>query len=189
MRHLAQMKFLAVAATLTVAPPTSAATMLTAQPDPTPDVAPFVTAPPAVMPDRDALIAALRQKVKYVFVVFNENHSFDNEFGTFPGANGLFSDGTAPRDAAHTPGFVEHYTAADGSTVEVKPVRLGPEQNSTVVDSVDHSHAGLAAKLHVTGRAAAMDEFAQSEYRRYAGRGGPANTALGKQYGVGSGYG
>ncbi len=182
MRHAARMRFLVVAATLALASPTTAATMLTAQPDPTPDVAPFVTAPPAVMPDRDTLIAALRQKVKYVFVVFNENHSFDNEFGTFPGANGLFSDGTAPRDAAHTPGFVEHYTVADGSTVEVKPVRLGPEQNSTVMDSVDHSHAGLAAKLHVIGTAAAMDEFAQSEYRRYASRGGPANLALGKQY-------
>ena len=156
--------------------------MLTAQPDPTPDVAPFVTPIPAAMPDRDAVIAALRQKVKYVFVVFNENHSFDNEYGTFPGANGLFSDGTAPRDAAHTPGFVEHYTAADGSTVEVQPVRMGPEQNSTVVDSVDHSHTGLAAKLHVTGTVAAMDQFAQSEYTRYASRGGPANVALGKQY-------
>ncbi len=156
--------------------------MLTAQPDPTPDVAPFVTTIPATMPGRDAVIAALRQKVKYLFVVFNENHSFDNEYGTFPGANGLFSDGTAPRDPGHTPGFVERYTAVDGSTVEVKPVRMGPEQNSTIVDSVDHSHTGLASKLHVTGIAAAMDRFAQSEYTRYASRGGPANIALGKQY-------
>ena len=158
--------------------PASASPMLTAQPDPTPDVAPFVTPIPTTMPDRDAVIAALRQKVKYVFVVFNENHSFDNEYGSFPGANGLFSDGTTPRDAAHTPGFAERYTAADGTTVEVKPVRMGPEQNSTVVDSVDHSHTGLAAKLHVTGTTAAMDRFAQSEYTRYAGRGGPANIAL-----------
>ena len=36
-------------------------------------------------------IALLRQKVKYVFVIFHENGSFDHYFGTFPGANGLFS--------------------------------------------------------------------------------------------------
>ncbi len=172
----------AVAAALAAAQPAGAAPLLTAQPDPTPDVAPFVTAIPAAMPDRDALIAALRQKVKYVFVVFNENHSFDNEFGTFPGANGIFSDGSNPRDAGHTPGFSETYTAADGSKVQVQPVRLGPEQNSTVVDSVDHSHTGLAFKMHLTGATPAMDMFAQSEYSRYAGRGGPANIAMGKQY-------
>ena len=40
-------------------------------------------------PHRDAL----RKKVRYVFVVFNENHSFDNEFGTLPGVDGLYSDG------------------------------------------------------------------------------------------------
>ncbi|MGI4795692.1 MAG: alkaline phosphatase family protein [Janthinobacterium lividum] len=36
-------------------------------------------------------IALLQQKVKYVFVIFNENQSFDHHFGTFPGANGLLS--------------------------------------------------------------------------------------------------
>ena len=160
----------------------SASPMLTAQPDPTPDVQPFVQPIPATMPDRDAVIALLRQKVKYVFVIFNENHAFDNEFGSFPGANGLFSDGAAPRDAAHTPGFVEQYMDAAGNAVTLHPVRLGPEQNSSFVDSVDHSHTGLAAKLHVTGTQAAMDRFAQSEYTRYAGRGGPANIAMGKQF-------
>ena len=172
----------ALALALGTASPSGAAPMLTAQPDPTPDVGQFVQPVPDAMPDRDALIQALRQKVKYVFVIFNENHAFDNEFGTFPGANGLFSDGTAPRDAADTPGFVEHYTAADGSVVDVRPIRLGPEQNSSFIDSVDHSHTGLAAKLHVTGTASAMDRFSQVEYTKYAGRGGAANIAMGKQF-------
>ena len=35
-------------------------------------------------------VQLLRQKVKYVFVMFQEN-SFDHYFGTFPGANGIFS--------------------------------------------------------------------------------------------------
>jgi len=32
---------------------------------------------------REALVKMLQKKIKYVFVIFNENHSFDNEFGTF----------------------------------------------------------------------------------------------------------
>src|SRR5271166_5861621 len=36
-------------------------------------------------------VALLRQKVKYVFVLFQENRSFDHYFGTYPGANGLTS--------------------------------------------------------------------------------------------------
>ena len=179
MRHSA----LVTAALLMGAGRTWAATpMLTAQPDPAPEVQPHVRPLPDAMPGRDALIEALRGKVKYVFVIFNENHSFDNEFGTFPGANGLFSDGTKPRDAAHTPGFEQHYTGGGGEDVVVHPVRIGPEQNGTVVDSVDHSHAGLAAKLHVDGTAAAMDRFARTEYGRYANRGGPANIAMGRQF-------
>ena len=38
-----------------------------------------------------AKIALLRQNIKYVFVLFQENRSFDHYFGTYPGANGLFA--------------------------------------------------------------------------------------------------
>src|SRR5579862_4903243 len=31
----------------------------------------------------------ISQKIKYVFILFQENHSFDNYFGTFPGAENL----------------------------------------------------------------------------------------------------
>src|ERR1700677_2255755 len=34
-------------------------------------------------------IDLLRKKVKYVFVLFQENRSFDHYFGTYPGADGL----------------------------------------------------------------------------------------------------
>ncbi len=157
--------------------------LVTPQPDPGPAVAPYVSEP-AAGPEmsRDQLIAALRSKVKYVFVIFNENHSFDNEFGTFPGANGLFSDGTAPRDAAHTPGFTQSYTDAGGKQVTVSPFRIGPEQNATFIDSVDHSHAGLARKLHVTNGVPAMDGFAEDEYSRFASKGGANNRAMGTQF-------
>jgi len=47
------------------------------------------------------LIQALRNRVKYAFVMFNENNSFDHEFGAFPGANGIYSDGERPPLAVH----------------------------------------------------------------------------------------
>ena len=76
-----------------------------------------------------------RQKVKYVFVIFNENRSFDHEYGTLPGVNGLYSDGKTPRSPADTPGFTESYLDTNtGETVTVQPFRLGPEQNSTIKD-------------------------------------------------------
>jgi len=133
--------------------------------------------------DRRELIKLLREKVKYVFVIFNENHSFDNEFGTFPGVNGLYSDGLKARPAANTPGFTQTYVdRITGKIVTVRPFRMGPEQNSGVVDTVDHSHTGLAAKLHVVKGLPQMDGFAYDEYYRFAKMGGKANNAMGMQY-------
>src|SRR5579872_3493178 len=40
------------------------------------------------------LLAALRQHVKHVFIIYQENHSFDEYFGTFPGADNLTSAAT-----------------------------------------------------------------------------------------------
>ncbi|MBV9813189.1 MAG: phosphoesterase [Acetobacteraceae bacterium] len=156
---------------------------VTPQPDPSPVIARYVVDPttgPAL--PRDQLIQRLRQRIKYVFVIFNENHSFDNEYGTFPGANGLYSDGRAPRDPAHTPGFVQSYNDSSGTAVTLRPFRIGPEQNATFVDSVDHSHVGLARKLGVKGGVPQMDGFAADEYERFAGKGGAANAAMGTQY-------
>jgi phospholipase C len=49
----------------------------------------------------------LRKKVKYVFVIFHENESFDHFFGTFPGANGLFTAPDGFKPAKRTPSFVQ----------------------------------------------------------------------------------
>lgn len=153
--------------------------LVTAQPDPGPAVLPYVTdLVNRDAPSRETLIRMLRKKVRYVFVIYNENHSFDNEFGTFPGVNGLYSDGSSPRLA---PGSAQGYTDVHGKRVTVRPFRIGPEQNATFVDSADHSHKGLARKLHVTQGVAAMDGFAADEYSRYAARGGAANVAMGTQ--------
>ena len=160
--------------------------MVTAQP-PTrdPAVAP-VFRNPAKGPklSRAQLVKLLRKKVKYVFVIFNENESFDHEYGTFPGANGLYADSQGPRDPAHTPGFVQFYTdSSTGKKVMVHPFRLGPQQNASVMDSVDHSHKALAKKLDVMDGNPRMDGFAQAEF---SGKSGPAKTASeiarGRQY-------
>jgi phospholipase C len=110
-----------------------------------------------------------------VFVIFNENRSFDHEYGTLPGVNGLYSDGKNPRSAADTPGFTESYLDTNtGETVSVQPFRVGPQQNSTIKDSTDHSHPGLAAKIDVQNGVPKMDKFAEVEWRRYARSGGAA---------------
>ena len=131
-----------------------------------------------------AMTALLRKRIKYVFVIFNENESFDHEFGTFPGANGLYSTGTKPRAATATPGFIQHYVdASSGQTLSVSPFRIGPAQNATVMDSVDHAHSALARKLHVVDGVPQMDGFAQSEF---SGKSGPLKTpaqaARGRQF-------
>ena len=161
----------------------AAAPLVHLQPDAGPDIAPYVVDPGAgPAPSRDELIAALRKKVKYVFVIFNENHSFDNEFGTFPGANGLYSDGVTPRDAVHTPGFTQHFKDAQGTDFTVQPFRIGPEQNATFVDSVDHSHKGLAKKLALKDGVPTMEGFAQTEYGRFKPEGGAKSDAMAKQF-------
>ena len=43
----------------------------------------------APVPTRDQLIAALRAHLHHVFVIYQENRSFDSYFGTFPGTDNL----------------------------------------------------------------------------------------------------
>ncbi|HET6414112.1 MAG TPA: alkaline phosphatase family protein [Anaeromyxobacter sp.] len=156
---------------------------MTAQPEVGQDLVRYFNDPrhePRLDRERTALL--LREKVKYVFVIFNENHSFDNEYGTFPGVNGLYSTGEKPRSPQDTPGFTQTYTDVNGTTVTARPFRIGPDENATVVDSVDHSHTGLATKLHVVNGQPKMDQFAYDEYQRFASKGGAANIAQGKQF-------
>ena len=160
---------------------------MTSQPDPTADVAPYFVSdsdPRWSSPDWSREdIEALRSKIKYVFVIFNENRSFDHEYGTFPGANGLYSDGRAPRPPADTPGFAQTYLdAVTGKTVTVQPFLVGPAQNASFKDSTDHSHKGLAAKIDVKDGVAKMDKFAEVEWRRYASSGSDKGEKQGTQF-------
>ncbi len=132
---------------------------------------------------RDELVAALRRRVRYVFVLFQENRSFDSYFGSFPGANGLFSDGLRPRSPADTPGFEQPLTNTDGTPGVQRPFRIGPAQHAADLDDVDHSHARMAAKMDLAGGVPRMDRFAQVEEAKYSPAGAPAPSLKAKQFG------
>ena len=109
-------------------------------------------------------IALLRKKVKYVFVLFQENRSFDFYFGTYPGARGLFS-----QSASATPGFVQPIVETNGKVGTISPFKIpqsvtATTNGSTVLlypedtDSVNHGHAAIDAKLDLTANHVARND-------------------------------
>lgn len=120
-------------------------------------------------------IALLQQKVKYVFVIFHENESFDHFFGTFPGANGLFSAPAGATPGNQTAGFTQRYLDTNLNVVTQTPF-LMPQAVQTAAGaivpvypadlvSVDHSHQGMANDLNVdpTTLVAANDRYAMNQ--------------------------
>ncbi len=104
-------------------------------------------------------VALLRAHVKYVFVIYQENESFDHYFGTFPGANGLFAAPDGAKPANKTPSFVQQYLDTSLNVAKISPF-LMPQAVTTASGatvpiypadeiSVDHSHQGMANSLHV----------------------------------------
>ncbi len=140
--------------------------VVTGQPAPNADVAPYYNDPtldPALT--NAQLISLLRHRVKYVFVLFQENESFDHYFGTLRGANGLFSTGATPRVPATNTQVIYN---TDGTQGTVSPFRIGPAQNATDLDDIDHGHPRMAAKMDVGANSIpAMDRFALNEEAKY----------------------
>ncbi|HKW87531.1 MAG TPA: alkaline phosphatase family protein [Candidatus Acidoferrales bacterium] len=122
----------------------------------------------------EALLAELvRRRIKYVFVIYQENRSFDSYFGTFPGAEGIFSHS---REA--TPGFTQTLEGTDGKAFTITPFRIGPAVFAADTADVNHSHPGILAKMDLPNCRASfdpvkvpaakdcvakMDKFAQAE--------------------------
>ncbi len=135
-----------------------------------------------------ALVEHLRKKVKYVFVLYQENRSYDSYFGTFPGGEGLFA-----HPAAQTPGFSQQLINTDGSLTTIQPFRIGPQDRcpaSTVngvitptacyaadTDDIDHSHPRTVAKMDIQSNSPLMDQFAVIEERKYSPTGNPSLKA------------
>ncbi len=147
------------AAVVTIGPPSSDNVAAYARPLATPALS------------HAAKLALLRQRVKYVFVLFQENRSFDQHFGTFPGADGLFS-----KPAASTPGFVQPIVNTDGSVGSISPFLITatvPDRNGAAVplypadtDTVDHSHVGIDNGLDLDAAGVSRnDRYALNEER------------------------
>jgi phospholipase C len=116
-----------------------------------------------------AKLKLLREKVKYVFVLFQENRSFDFYFATYPGADGLYS-----RPPSQIAGFTQPIVNTDGTVGSISPFKIP----FTVIDangktvplypsdiaSVNHSHTGIAAKLDMDNDGVARnDRYALTE--------------------------
>ncbi len=95
------------------------------------------TSPPLTLQQK---VALLQQKVKYVFVIFHENESFDHFFGTFPGANGLFSAPAGFTPANQTTSFTQRYLDTSLNPATTQPF-LMPQ---AVVASNGERRAGLS---------------------------------------------
>ncbi len=108
-------------------------------------------------------IALLRQKVKHVFILFQENRSFDQHFGTFPGVDGLVPGGSQP-------GYTQAIVNTDKSVSTISPFKIPlsvKDTNGNTVslhpedtDSVDHSHTGIVNDEHIVNGVTLNDRFA-----------------------------
>jgi phospholipase C len=124
----------------------------------------------------DQMLSLIQQNIKYVFVLYQENRSFDSYFGTFPGANGLYS-----QPAASTPGFTQVLVNTDGTKTTISPFLIGPTQYAADTDDIDHSHARTVAKMDIQNGTPQMDLFAMTEELKYSPTGNPSIEA--KQFG------
>ena len=124
----------------------------------------------------DQAVNLLRRHVRYLFVLYQENRSFDSYFGTFPGVEGIFS-----QPAECTPGFFQDILNTDGTTGRIQPFRIGPNEFAADTDDVDHSHSLLVKKMDVVDGKARMDRFALTEEEKYASGGAPSLQA--RQFG------
>ncbi|HEY6434784.1 MAG TPA: alkaline phosphatase family protein [Acetobacteraceae bacterium] len=148
------------------------------QPGATPAIIPFVSDLAREGPlSRPQQIALLRQKVKYVFVLLQENRSFDSYFGTFPGVRGLYS-----QPPGQTPGYSQPIVNTDGSMTAIQPFRIGPAQFAADIDDPDHSYAVMGAKMNVQNGKPLMDRFALAEEMNWVPPGQKPSLKA-KQYG------
>lgn len=104
-----------------------------------------------VFPASAAGAARTKTPIKHVVTLMQENHSFDNYFGTYPGADGIPKGTCMPRSLSTPRGRC------------VKPYRIG----NRAIDGLNHS-AGIFRVQHHGGR---MDGFVAG-LRRATGRTG-----------------
>jgi phospholipase C len=116
----------------------------------------------------------IRSRIKYVFVLFQENRSFDFYFGSYPGADGIYAGPDGPYQYRQVPGFTQLLVNTDGTLGVISPFRIPTTiidaKGSTVplypadIASVIHSHVGLARKIALDANGVARNsEYALTE--------------------------
>ena len=116
----------------------------------------------------------IRRHIKYVFVLFQENRSFDFYFATYPGADGIYAGPDGPRQPDQIAGYTQTLVNTDGTLTTVTPFRIP----ATIIDanaktvplypadvaSVNHSHVSIARKIALDANGvAANTEYSLSE--------------------------
>jgi phospholipase C len=121
------------------------------------------SAPTALSPSLTTAqkIALLRTKVKYVFVIFAENRSFDHYFGTFPGADGLFSAPSGFTPANQTGSFTQKYLDTNLQVQTISPFLIPNAVVNTAnavvpiypadTVSVNHGHTAIVNGMDYQG--------------------------------------
>jgi phospholipase C len=66
----------------------------------------------------------IRRHIKYVFVLFQENRSFDFYFGSYPGADGLYAGPNGPYAPGQVAGFTQTIVNTDGTLGTVTPFKI-----------------------------------------------------------------
>ena len=147
------------------------------QPNPDSEIAAHVTdAKTDAACNVPEIVKLLREKVKYVFVIFQENRAFDQMFGTFPGAHGLFS-----QSESKTPGFTQPILDTNGNYTTIQPFRVGQAEDAWDLDDMSHSHSSLLGKMNIINCEPSMDHFALVEESLHFKTAVPTETA--KQFG------
>lgn len=136
-------------------------------------------------------LALVRRHIKHVFVIFQENRAFDFYFGSFPGADGLYSG--SPASIA---GFVQPIVNTDGSIGSISPFRIPQSivnDKGVVVPlfpadiaGINHSHVAIARKLSLDAHLVPHnDQYALTEegITISAGKPSRAPTLERKQFG------
>ncbi len=106
----------------------------------------------------------LKSRIKYVFVLFQENRSFDLYFGSYPGANGLFP-------ANNQPGRTQQIVDNSGNITTISPFKIPTSVTVTGTStqvpvypadlaSQDHSHGGIVNSIDYTGGVTLNDRYA-----------------------------
>jgi phospholipase C len=161
---------------VTLAPPSSAIVAAVAT-DPAVE--------PAIVPEEK--LALLRRHIKYVFVLFQENRSFDFYFATYPGADGLYAGPEGPRTSSQIAGFTQAIVDTNGTVGSITPFRIPSsvvaDDGKTVplypadIASVNHSHTGIARKIALdSGGIARNTEYALTEEGVILNNGKPSMT-------------